>query len=122
MIIGTITLIMLLSGGGAGFSFDIFKEAAEGVIQDKQIVRQIKSVTKAADKEMKTWQKEAQKISKQFAEMNQNYDLKKSEMNAFFKQADSRRDEFQEKLIKLRFQAKNLMKQEEWDAMYAKVK
>jgi hypothetical protein len=120
MIVGTLTLIILLLGSGAGFSFDMYKKAAEDVIQDKQIVRQIKSVTKAADKEMDTWQKDAKKISKQFAEMNRNYDLTKAEMNTFINQADSRRDEFQEKLIQLRFQAKNLMSQEEWEAMYAK--
>ena len=120
MIIGTITLIVLLFGGGAGFSFDIFRDAAENVIPDKQIVRQIKEITEAADEEMKAWQKEAGKISQQIAEMNKNYDLTETEMKSVLNQADIRREAFQEELIKLRFQAKNLMSWVEWDAMYAK--
>ena len=112
---------MLLFGGGAGFSFDIYKKVAADVIVDKQIVKQIKSVTKTADEEMETWQKEAQKISKQLAEMNRNYDLTPAEMDTFLDYADSRRDAFQEKLIQLRFKAKNLMSQHQWESMYAKL-
>jgi len=37
----------------------------------------------------------------------------------FLNQIDTRRNEFQKKLIQLRFQVKELMSQEEWDAMYA---
>ena len=121
MIIGTITLIVLLFGGGVGFSLDIFSDAAENVIPDKQIVKQIKDITKSADDEMKAWQKEAGKISQQLAEMNRNYDLSETEMKIALNQADIRREAFQEELIKLRFQAKNLMSWVEWDAMYAKV-
>ena len=111
---------MLFAGGG-GFSFDMFKDAAEDVIPDRQIVRQVKAITKAADDEMKAWQKDAKEISKRLAEMNRNYDLTTDEMRSFLDYADSRREAFQEKLIDLRFQAKNLMSQEEWEAMYAKV-
>lgn len=121
MIIGITTLIILLFAGGGGFSFDMFKDAAGDVISDRQIVRQVKAVTEAADDEMKAWQKDAKEISKRLAEMNRDYELTPAEMNTFIDYADSRREAFQEKLIDLRFQAKNLMSQEEWEAMYAKV-
>jgi hypothetical protein len=121
MIIGTITLIMLLLGGG-GFSFDVFHDAAKDVIADKQIVKQIKVVTKSANKEMKAWGKDVKEISKQIAEMNRNYDLTEAEMAAYLKWTDTRRDAFQEKLIKLRFEAKNLVSRAQWEAMYAKAK
>jgi len=52
--------------------------------------------------------------------MNKNYDLTETEMKIALNQADIRREAFQEELIKLRFQAKNLMSWVEWDAMYAK--
>ncbi len=110
---------MMLLGGG-GFSFDVFHDAAKDVIADKQIVSQIKAVTKSADKEMKAWGKDVKKISKEFAEMNRNYDLTEAEMNAYLKGVDTRRDAFQDKLIKLRFQARNLVSREQWEAMYAK--
>ena len=121
MIVATMTLIVLVLGGGSGFSFDMYRKAAEEVIQDKQIVKKIKSVTKAADKEMKNWQKEANKIAKQIVEMNQNYDLARTDIEPFLNQVDSRRNKFQEKLIQLRFQAKDLMSHEEWEAMYAQL-
>lgn len=121
MIIGTITLIVLLFGGGAGFSFDIFNDSAENVIPDQQIVKQIKEITEAADREMKAWQKEAGKISQQIAQMNRDHDLSESEMNTVLNQADLRREAFQEELIKLRFQAKNLISWVEWEAMYTKL-
>jgi D-mannonate dehydratase len=121
MIVATVTLIVLMLGSGAGFSFDMYRKAAGDVIQDKQIVKQIKSVTKAADKEMKNWQKDANKIAKQIVEMNQNYDLARTDVEPFLNQVDSRRNEFQEKLIQLRFQARDLMSQAEWEAMYAQI-
>ena len=111
MSLAIVTLIVLMLGGGVGFSFDMYRKAAGDVIQDKQIVKQIKSVTKAADKEMKNWQKDANKIAKQIVEMNQNYDLARTDVEPFLNQVDSRRNEFQEKLIQLRFQARDLMTQ-----------
>ena len=121
MIIGTITLIVMLMGGGF-FSFDVYYDAAKDVIVDKVVVKQIKLVTKAADKEMKAWGKGVKEISKQIAEMNRNDDLTKAEMDAYLKWTDTRRDAFQERLIKLRFEAKKLVTLEQWEAMYAKVK
>ncbi|MBW2634087.1 MAG: hypothetical protein JRE14_08190 [Deltaproteobacteria bacterium] len=119
MIVATITMIALVFGGGAGFSFDIYKKAADAVIQDKQIVKQVKFYTKEADKEMKNWQKDTNKFAKQIVEMNQNYDLARVDAEHILHQIDTRRNEFQKKLLQLRFQVKELMSQEEWESMYA---
>ena len=120
MIIGIVTLISLLTGGG-GFSFDVFKDAAEDVIADKQIVRQIEAITESANDELKAWNEDAKQISKHLAKMNQEYDLTPAELQTYIAYADSRREAFQEKLIQMRFQAKDLMSQKEWETMYAKV-
>ena len=120
MIIGIVTIISLMLGGG-GFSFDVFKDAAEEVIANKQIVRQIEAITENADDELKAWNEDAKQISKHLAKMNQEYDLTPAELQTYLAYADSRREAFQEKLIQLRFQARGLMSQKEWEAMYAKV-
>ena len=120
MIVGITTLILLMAGGG-GFSFDVFKEAAAEVIADKQIVRQIEAVTGNADDELKAWNEDAKEISKHLAKMNQEYDLTPAELQSYLAYADRSREAFQEKLIQLRFQARDLMSQKDWEAMYAKV-
>ena len=48
-----------------------------------------------------------------------NWENKK--MNTFLDYAGSRREAFQERFILPHFKAKNLMSQEEWDAMYASI-
>ena len=120
MIIGIVTLISVMVGGG-GFSFDVFTDAAKDVIADKQIVRQIEAVTENADDELKSWNEDAKEISKHLAKMNQEYDITPAELHSYLAYADSRREAFQEKLIQLRFQARDLMSHKDWEAMYAKV-
>lgn len=48
MIVATATLIALMLGDGAAFSFGMYRKAAGDVIQDKQVVKRIKSVAWAA--------------------------------------------------------------------------
>jgi hypothetical protein len=121
MIIATVTFLMLHFGGGGALSFDVYAAGAKDVLQDKHQIEAIGAITKTADKELKTWAKEVKKISEQVVEMNNKYDLTQEELNTLFAQADKQLAEYQEKLINLRFQAKNLVSQEEWEAIYASV-
>ncbi|MBW1752019.1 MAG: hypothetical protein JRJ46_02725 [Deltaproteobacteria bacterium] len=121
MIIATVTFLMLHFGGGGALSFDVYAAGAKDVLQDKHQIEAIASVTKTADKQLKAWAKEVKKISKQAVEMNNKYDLTQEELNTLFAQADKQLAEHQEKVINLRFQAKNLVSQEEWEAIYASV-
>jgi Spy/CpxP family protein refolding chaperone len=121
MIIATITIFMLVFGG-PGFSFDVYKHAAADVIEDKERVKQIKDITKEADKEMKALNKYFKSTSEEIVEMMTRSDVTREELNASFDKVENRREEFQEALIQLRFQAVNLLSREEWEAMYAKVK
>lgn len=120
MIIGTITVIMLFFGGGL-FSLDVFKDAAKDVIQDKDRVKQIEVVTKEADEEIKALDKQIENVSKQLVSMNTNYNLSRQELDTALEQNDNYREQFQERLIQLRFQAQTLVTQKEWDAMYARL-
>jgi septal ring factor EnvC (AmiA/AmiB activator) len=111
---------MLHFGGGA-LSFDVYAAGAKEVLQNKHQIEAIQSITKTADKELKSWQKEVKKISEQVVEMNKKYDLTHEEINTLFTQADKQLAGHQEKLINLRFQAKNLVSQEEWEAIHTSV-
>jgi DNA integrity scanning protein DisA with diadenylate cyclase activity len=120
MIIATITVIMMLMNGGIGFSFDIFNVGVEEVVKDKDRAKQVISITKEADKEVKALSKDLNKMSKELIELNSDYDLTRDDMDKFYEKNDKRRIAFQEKIIKLRFKAKDLMSENEWNAAYAK--
>jgi hypothetical protein len=121
MLIAAITVFTLLFGGGI-FSFDNVRDAAKEVIQDKDKAKQVVAITKQADKEFKSFTKNVNKLSEQLVLMNKDYNLTRSEIDSFYLQTDKRRRAFLEKFVELRFQAKNLMTAEEWQAMYIKIR
>lgn len=99
----------------------MYMPTARDVLQNKHQIEAIGSITETADKMLKSWAEEVKKISEQAIEMNKKYDLAHEELNTLFTQADKQLAEHQEKLINLRFQAKNLVSQEEWEAIHASV-
>ena len=118
MILATITVIAILFGGGI-FSLDYVRDAAKEVIKDENRAKQVVAITKEADKEFKSFNKHVIELSKQLVPMNIDYNLTQEEVDSFFNQSDKRRMAFLERFIELRFQAKNLLTAEEWQAMYA---
>jgi len=121
MLIAAITVLTLLFGGGF-FSLDNVRDAAKEVIEDKDRAKQVVAITKEADKEFKSFTKNVNKLSKQLVQMNKDYNLTREKIDSFYLQTDKRRMAFLEKFVELRFQAKNLMTAEEWQAMYAKIR
>jgi len=122
MIIAAITILTLLFGSGGIFSLDNVRDAAKEVIQDKDRAKQVVAITKEADKEFKSFTKNVNKLSKQLVQMNKDYNLTREKIDSFYTQTDKRRMAFLEKFVELRFQAKNLMTAEEWQAMYIKIR
>ena len=55
--------------------------------------------------------------TKQLAQMNSNYNLTRAEIDSLAIQAKKNLTAFLEKYVELRFQAKNLVTAEEWQAM-----
>jgi hypothetical protein len=121
MLIAAITVFALLFGGGF-FSLDNVRDAAKEVIEDKDRAKQVVAITKEADKEFKSFTKNVNKLSKQLVQMNKDYNLTREKIDSFYTQTDKRRMAFLEKFVELRFQAKNLMTAEEWQAMYIKIR
>jgi hypothetical protein len=121
MLIAAITVFTLLFGGSF-FSLDIVRDAAKEVIEDKDRAKQVVAITKEADKEFKSFTKNVNKLSKQLVQMNKDYNLTREKIDSFYTQTDKRRMAFLEKFVELRFQAKNLMTAEEWQAMYIKIR
>jgi hypothetical protein len=126
MVIATITaitvLIFAVGGGGGGFSFGVFKPGVKDCVSDKHRAKQIIAITKQADKEVEALTKDFNKVSKELTKLNSNYGATRGELKKFLDQLDGRRAKFQERIIELRMQARDLMTPEEWQAVYAKVK
>jgi hypothetical protein len=116
MIIAAITALLVLFGGGI-FTFDSVRDAAEEVIKDRDRAKQVAAITEQADDEIKSFSENLEKLSEQLVEMNRNYDLTRAEIDAVSLQAKKNRTAFFEKYIELRFQMKDLMTAEEWQAM-----
>ena len=126
MVIATITAITVLifafGGGGGGFSFGVFKPGVKDHVSERHRAKQIIAVTKQADKEVEALTKDFKKASKGLTKLNLNYDATRGELKEFLDQLDERRAKFQERIIELRLKARDLMTQEEWQAVYAKAK
>ena len=121
MIIVVITVFTLLFGGSF-LSLDNVRDAAKEVINDKDRTKQVVAVTKQAEKEFKSYIKNLNNRSKQLVEMNKDYNLTRKDLYAFYIKSDERRMAFLERFVELRFQARNLVTAEEWQAMYAKIR
>jgi hypothetical protein len=116
MIIAAITALVVLLGGGI-FTFDSVRDAAEEVIKDKDRAKQVAAITEQADAEIKSFTENLEKLSEQFVEMNRNYDLTRAEIDAVSLQAKKNRTAFLKKYVELRFQMKELVTADEWQAM-----
>ena len=121
MLLVTFILHSLLFGGDI-FSYDYVREAAKEVIKDKDRAKQVVAITKQADKEFKSFSKDVDNLSRQLVKINQDYYSTREEVYAIYAKSDKRRSAFMERLIELRFQAKNHITAEEWQTMYAKIR
>lgn len=121
-ILATISVITVLMSGGNNFTLDHVRDAAKEGIKDKDRSKQVIAITKKADKEFKSYNKNIGKLSKQLVQMNADYNLTREEIDSFYNQSDKSRMAFLEKFIELRFKAKDLMTPEEWQAMYTMIR
>jgi hypothetical protein len=125
MVVATLTAITILIfavGGGDGFSFGVFEGGVKDFVSDRHRAKQIIAITDQADKEVEALTKDFKKASKELTKLNSNYDATRGEFKEFLDQLDERRAKFQERIIELRLKARDLMTQEEWQAVYAKAK
>ena len=123
MIIATVTAIMILFHGGAGmFSFSIFEKGVKQEIADQTRAKQIRKIIDEADDEIKAFTKGLNKDAKELLDLTTNFDTSREALSRFALRADQDRDEFQERLIKLRMQIKSLTTEDEWTAIYAETR
>jgi len=120
MIIGTVTLIMLLFGGGGMFSFEkAFDPFVKDAVKDKSRYEQIADVTKQADESLKEFHKEVDDVwAKELKTLLSDYDASKDDFRSFVSRADQSRTAIQRELLDVRFKVTKLMTEDEWNSMY----
>jgi len=119
MVVAVIYVASLLFGVGI-FTFENVRDAAEESIQDKDRAKQVVAITEQADEEFESFTENVEKLSKQLAQMNKDYNMTREEMDSFTIKANKNRKAFLDKYVELRFQMKDLITAEEWQAMHVK--
>jgi hypothetical protein len=120
MIIGTVTLIMLLFGGGGTFSFEkAFDPFVKDAVKDESRYEQIADVTKQADENLKQFHTEVDDVwAKELKTLLGDYDASKDDFRSFVSRADQSRTAIQRELLDVRFKVTKLMTEDEWNSMY----
>jgi septal ring factor EnvC (AmiA/AmiB activator) len=121
-VLATITVVTMLVAGGSVYDLGDVRDVAKDIIQDKDRSKQVLALTKSMDKEFKSYSKQINALSKQLVEMNKNYNLTREELDAFYEEPNKNRKAFLERFVELRFAAKDLTTETEWQAMYEKMR
>ena len=121
MIIGTITVLTLLLGGGV-FQFEAIEPAVNEYVKDPDRVEQILDIVKGANEEIKHYYKDNGEYIDQFKKLTKQHDANRAEFLAIFAQADERRHLAQERLIAKLDAMKKLMTEEEWSKVNEQVR
>ena len=119
MIIATVTMLVILFGGGGDrFSFKVFEKAAKEIIVDEVRRDQVVGIMKEADNELKDYGAHVKKSSQGLKDLVANYDTTREEFKTFFDREGWRRQGAQKRILDFRFHATKLMTAEEWKAVY----
>ncbi len=120
MIIGTITVLILLFGGGGDFSFEkTFEPFVKDAVKDKARYEQIVDLTKGADEDLEAYLEEmGDEWGKKLLALLADYDASENDFRSFRRKADASRIDLQQRLLDARFGMIELMTADEWTAMH----
>ncbi len=120
MVFAGMYVVLLLFGASDIFTFENFRDSAKATIQDKDRAKQVVAITKQLDEEFETFTENVEKLAEQVAKINQEYSVTREELDAFAVKAKNNRKAFLDKYVEIRFQLKDLVTAEEWQAIQAK--
>lgn len=94
---------------------DLVKES----ISEPERQKEIKSLVDDMEKELKDFNKQLKKSSKTLAKLNRNHNSRREDLENVLDELNGRRVNSQEKLLEIRFEMKERMSREEWQAVFS---
>jgi len=122
MIIGTITVMLIVFGGGGVFSLDAYRSAIEDHVADKNRREQVIELTKRFDSEIKDYNKHIKDHAGTAHALFKDYDAGREDFDGFFKTEDWRRQKMIGRILGTRFRVKDLVTAEESNAVFEQVR
>ena len=121
MIIGTLTLLMLLFGGGGSLENYLLniKKPVKAAVENKDTVKEVISLSKELQKQLKVQNQEITDLRENFLDLHTSHDATLADSEACLDRLASARDTGQKHILDARKAMKDLMTQEEWTTVFA---
>lgn len=120
MIIATITLLMLLFGGGGSLENYLLniKTPVKAAVESKDTVNEVIDLSKELKKQLKTQNKEIIELRENFLDIHTNYDADSADFEAYLDSLMAARETGQKHILDARTAMKGLMTKEEWGKIF----
>ena len=121
MIIATISVLMLLFGGGDSLENYLLniKKPVKAAVESKVTVNEVLDLSKALKKQLKVQNKEITKLRENFLDLHTKYDAESADMEAYIDRLIVVRETGQKHILETRSAMKNLMTREEWTKVFS---
>jgi len=94
---------------------DLIRETVSEPHRSEEIL----SLVNDMEKELKDFNKQLKKSSKTLAKLNRNHNSRREDLENVLDELNDRRINSQEKLLEIRFEMKERMSREEWQAVFS---
>ena len=120
MIVSIVAALMFLFGGSDTLEHYLLniKKPAKAAIENKQTAKEVVSLSKTLEKELKEQNKELIELKKSFLDLHVKYSATLADFDSVLEEMIKSRKAGQDKILDTRFAMKELMTKEEWDKVF----
>ena len=121
MIVATLTLLMLLFGGGGSLEHYLLniKKPVTAAVESKDTVNEVISLSKELKKQLKVQNQEITELREGFLDLHTSHDSEAADSEAYLDRLASARETGQKHILDARMAMKDLMTQEEWTKVFS---
>ena len=121
MIIATLTILMLLFGGGGSLENYLLniKKPVTAAVESKETVNEVIDLSKELKKQLKVQNKEITDLRESFLDLHTNHDAESDDFEAYLDRLMIARETGQQQILDARMAMKDLMTQEEWTEVFS---
>ena len=121
MIVATLTILMLLFGGGGSLENYLLniKKPVTAAVENKETVNEVIDLSKELKKQLKVQNKEITDLRESFLDLHTNHDAESDDFEAYLDRLMIARETGQQQILDARMAMKDLMTQEEWTEVFS---